>query len=112
MNRRWHMPKYLVHGSYTEEGWQGLLREGGSSRREAAARSLASVGGTLEAFYFAYGADNFYIIADIPDDVSAAAIAMAGNVSGTLNVRMVALLTLEEVDRAASMAVDFRPPGH
>ena len=30
------MPKYLIHGSYTAEGVNGLLKEGGSSRRAAA----------------------------------------------------------------------------
>ena len=30
------MSKYLFHGSYTEEGLKGLLKEGGSKRREAA----------------------------------------------------------------------------
>lgn len=105
------MSKYLFHGSYTSEGMQGLLREGGSSRVEAAKQALASAGGTLEAFYFAFGDDDFYIIVDLPDNVSTSAVSFVGNVSGTFSIRTVVLLTPEEVDQAVAMHVDFRAPG-
>ena len=64
------MPKYLIHGSYTEEGLKGLLEEGGTKRRDAAERLLASVGGTVEAYYFAFGENDFYLVADMPDNVA------------------------------------------
>src|SRR4030065_516738 len=106
------MPKYLFHGSYTPEGLRGLLAEGGSKRIEAAKQALKSVGGTLEAFYFAFGDNDFYIIVDLPDNVSTTAISFAGNVSGTFSIKTVVLLTPEEVDEAVKKSVDFRPPGH
>lgn len=106
------MPKYLFHGSYTPEGLKGLLAEGGSKRREAAEQSLKSVGGTLEAFYFSFGENDFYIIVDLPDNVSTTAISLAGNVSGTFSIKTVVLITPEEVDEAVRKSVDFRPPGH
>ena len=106
------MPKYLFHGAYTPEGLRGLLAEGGSKRIEAAKQALKSVGGTLEAFYFAFGDNDFYIIVDLPDNVSAMAISFAGNVSGTFSIKTVVLLTPEEVDEAVKKSVDFRPPGH
>ncbi|MDL1944830.1 GYD domain-containing protein [Chloroflexi bacterium CFX2] len=105
------MPKYLFHGSYTPEGWRGLLAEGGSKRIEAAKQALSSAGGTLEAFYFAFGESDFYIIVNLPDNVSTAAITLAGNVSGTFRIETVVLLTPEEVDEAVRRSVDFRPPG-
>ena len=49
------MPKYLVEARYTTEGAKGLAREGGSGRREAVQKTLKSVGGKLEAFYYAFG---------------------------------------------------------
>jgi uncharacterized protein with GYD domain len=106
------MPKYLFYGSYTPEGLKGLLAEGGSNRIEAAKQALKSVGGTLEAFYFAFGNNDFYIIVDLPDNVSTTAISLAGNVSGTFGIKTVVLLTPEEVDEAVGKSVDFRPPGH
>lgn len=106
------MPKYLFHGSYTPEGFQGLLEEGGSKRIEAAKQALGSVGGSLEAFYFAFGEDDFYIIVDLPDNVTTTAVSFVGNVSGTFSIKTVVLLTPEELDEAVKKSVDFRPPGH
>jgi uncharacterized protein with GYD domain len=105
------MSKYLFHGSYTPAGLESLMAEGGTKRVEAAQQALASVGGTLEAFYFAFGGDDFYIIVDLPDNVSTTAVSFAGNVSGTFTIRTVVLLTPEEVDEAVAKSVDFRPPG-
>jgi uncharacterized protein with GYD domain len=42
------MPKYLVEARYTAEGAKGLLRDGGSGRRSAIAKTAESVGGRLE----------------------------------------------------------------
>ena len=106
------MPKYLFHGSYTPEGFRGLLEEGGSSRREAAQQALKSVGGKLEAFYFSFGDNDFYIIVDLPDHVSTTAVSFVGNVSGTFRIETIVLLTPEEVDEAVKMSINFRPPGH
>ncbi|MGC9347226.1 MAG: GYD domain-containing protein [Anaerolineae bacterium] len=106
------MAKYLFYGSYTSEGFKGLMEEGGSKRIEAAKRSLGSVGGTLEAFYFSFGENDFYIIVDLPDNVTTTAVTLAGNVSGTFSIHGVALLTAAELDEAVKKSVDFRPPGH
>ena len=105
------MPKYLFHGSYTEEGLKGLLKEGGSRRRDAARQTLESVGGTLEAYYHAYGDDDFYIIADMPDNASATALSLVVNATGAVNVKTVVLLTPEEVDQAVNLSVEYRAPG-
>ncbi len=105
------MSKYLFHGSYTEEGVRGLLKKGGSKRQEAAEQVIESLGGRVEAFYFAFGDDDFYVIADLPDNVSSAAGSMVINASGALKVKTVVLLTPEEVDQAAKKTVEYRPPG-
>lgn len=106
------MPKYLFYGSYTAEGFRGLMEEGGSKRIEAAKRALGSVGGSLEAFYFSFGESHFYILVDLPDNVTTTAVTFAGNVSRTFTINGVALLTAEELDKAIEKSVDFRPPGH
>jgi uncharacterized protein with GYD domain len=106
------MKKYLFYGSYTPEGYRGLLAEGGSVRIGVAQQTLQSVGGSLEAFYYSNGEQDFYIIVNLPDTVSATAVTLAGNASGTFRIRAVALLTPEEMDEAVKMRVDFRPPGH
>ncbi len=49
------MPRYMIQGSYTREGIQGVLKEGGSGRKDAIGKMLADMGGSLESFYFAFG---------------------------------------------------------
>ena len=105
------LPKYLWKASYTTSGAKGVAAEGGSGRRDAVKRVAESVGGTLEAFYFAFGDTDAYVICDLPDNEAAVAIALAVNGSGGAAVETVALLTPEEVDGAAKRNVDFRPAG-
>ncbi|MCX4781716.1 GYD domain-containing protein [Streptomyces sp. NBC_01264] len=105
------MPKYLIHITYTSEGLKGLLAEGGSGRQQAVEESLASVGGTLDAMYFALGQDDLYCLVDVPNQITMAALAMTARSSGAVVSKAVPLLSVAEVDEAARMAVGFRRPG-
>ena len=105
------MAKYLFQGVYTDKGLEGLLKEGGSKRREAADQTIKSLGGTLEAYYFGFGKDDFYAVVDLPDNMAATAASLVGNASETIKVTVTVLLTPEEVDQATKMTVDYRPPG-
>jgi uncharacterized protein with GYD domain len=105
------MPKYLVNASYTEEGLKGLLKDGGSRRREAVAQLVKGLGGTLEAFYFAFGDDDIFAIMDLPDNVSATASSLVINAAGAAKMKITVLLTPEEVDQATKTSVDYSPPG-
>src|SRR5213593_553096 len=105
------MPKYLIEASFTAQGVKGIQSEGGTARVEAVTKTVESVGGRLESFLFAFGDRDVYVIADLPDNESAAALALAVNSSGAVATRTVVLLTPEEVDAAAKRSVDYRPPG-
>jgi uncharacterized protein with GYD domain len=105
------MPKYLIRGSYTGEGLKGLLEEGGSKRREASEQAIKGVGGRLEAFYYAFGDDDFVIIADLPNHVEASALSLTANASGGVKSRITVLIAPEEVDQATKEKVKFRSPG-
>ncbi len=105
------MPKYLLKATYTVEGLKGVMKEGGSSRRETIQKLTESLGGTLEAFYFAFGDADVYTIADLPDNKTAAAIALTVTASGAVRVSTVVLLSPEEVDEATRQTVSYRPPG-
>src|SRR3954469_17060133 len=76
------MPKYLVEGSYTLEGVKGVQSAGGTSRRDAVAKLAESAGGQLESFYFAFGNHDVYAIVDLPDNESAAAVALTAIAAG------------------------------
>jgi uncharacterized protein with GYD domain len=105
------MPKYLMEASYTAEGVKGLAREGGSSRRKTVEEMVNGLHGKLEAFYYAFGTSDVFLIVDVPDAVTAAAISLAVNQSGAVQLKSYVLMTPEEMDQAAKKAVSYRPPG-
>jgi uncharacterized protein with GYD domain len=106
------MPKYLFEGSYTVEGIKGVLKEGGSGRREAVSSAVKGLGGKLESIYYAFGATDVYVIVDAPDNVTAAALAMGIASTGTVGLKTTVLLTVEEIDQAGKKTLSFRPAGH
>ncbi len=105
------MAKYLFQGSYTEAGTKGLLKAGGSSRRQAIEQAIKSLGGKLETVYYAFGETDAYVIADLPDPIGAMAFSLITNASGAAKVKTTVLLTPEEVDQATKKSVEYRPPG-
>jgi uncharacterized protein with GYD domain len=105
------MPKFLLEASYTAEGTKGLAKEGGSSRRKVVTEMVKGMNGTIEAFYYAFGTPDVYVIADVPDTVTAAALSLAVNQSGAVTLKTHVLLTPEEMDQAAKKSVSYRPPG-
>ncbi len=105
------MAKYLIQANYSAEGVKGLLKSGGSSRRAAVEELMSSVGGKVEAFYFAFGETDAIVIADLPDNVAAAASSLIANSSGAVSVKATVLLTPEEIDQATKKTVSYRAPG-
>jgi uncharacterized protein with GYD domain len=105
------MAKFLFRASYTSDGVKGLLKEGGTGRRAAIDQLTKALGGKVEAFYYALGDDDVVLIVDLPDNTTAAAISLAVNAIGAVQLKTVPLLTTEEVDEASKKSVDYRPPG-
>jgi uncharacterized protein with GYD domain len=96
------MAKYLAIASYTADGLRELAAHGASARIEASKKLVADAGGSIESFYYAFGSDDVFIVCDLPDNVAAAAAAIAAGASGVVVTRMVPLLTAEEIDQAVS----------
>jgi len=105
------MPKYLLEANYVGDGVKGLLKEGGTNRRAAVDKAIKSLGGTLEGFYYAFGKHDAYVIADVPDNATAAAIAMAVAATGIVSIKTTVLLTPEEIDAAVKKTPSYRGPG-
>jgi uncharacterized protein with GYD domain len=105
------MPKYLVQARYTTEGIQGLVRDSASGRRADVQAAVKTLGGKVEAFYYAFGDDDVVIILDLPNSITAAAVGLTVSGSGTVRVRTTPLLTVEEVDQALEIKMEYRPPG-
>ncbi|MER5462988.1 GYD domain-containing protein [Streptomyces sp. NPDC002668] len=105
------MSKYLVKAKLTTEGLKGLLREGGTARREVVERMVQSVGGQLESMHWAFGDEDVYVTVDLPNNASAAALGLVVSAAGGVRTSIVVLLTPEEIDEAVRQKVDYRAPG-
>lgn len=105
------MPYYLVRASYTQQGIQGLIKEGAAGRVTAVAELVASVGGRVDSAYWAFGDDDFLTIVELPDNAAAMAIAATVGASGSVSVKTTVLLTAAEVDEALARRTAYRAPG-
>lgn len=105
------MAKFLVEANYLSKGINGLLKEGGTRRREAVDELFGSLGGRVEAFYFVFGDRDAIIIGELPDNTSAAALALRVNAAGVTTCKTTVLLTPKEIDDAVTRTSTYRPPG-
>jgi uncharacterized protein with GYD domain len=105
------MPKYLMEASYTAEGARGLAREGGSGRRKVVEETAKALGGTLESFNYAFGSSDVVLLVTLPDAVTAAALSLAINQTGAVQLKTTPLMSPEEMDQAAKKSVSYRAPG-
>jgi uncharacterized protein with GYD domain len=102
------MAKYLVEASYSADGLKGLQKDKAAGRKAAVAKAVESLGGKLEAFYYALGDRDVMAIVDLPNAVSATALALGASATGLVRTKTTALLTVEETDQALGKKVDFR----
>jgi uncharacterized protein with GYD domain len=72
---------------------------------------IEGLGGKIESFYFAFGGSDAFVVAELPDEVSAMAAALTVGAAGGATIRTVSLLTPAQVDAAANKSVKYRPPG-
>ena len=105
------MSKYLIAANYTLKGLEGVRAKGAASRVDAIRTMVEGMGGSLESFHFAFGDTDVFVLAEMPDDKAAAAVAFAVSSAGGATTRTTKLLTPEEVDAALALGVDYRPPG-
>jgi uncharacterized protein with GYD domain len=105
------MAKYFFRANYVGKGVDGLLKEGGTKRREAVTKALSAVGGKLESFYYAFGDTDVLGVIDVPDVASAVATSLIINATGVVNLKLTPLILPEEVDAATKKQTSYRPPG-
>lgn len=106
------MAKYLIEVNYVGDGISGLLKEGGTKRRAAVNQLFKSMGGTIEAYYFAFGEKDVIIIGELPDNATATALTLNVNSTGTALCKTTVLITPQEVDEAVKKTALYRPPGY
>ena len=105
------MAKFLVKATYTAPGMAGLGREGGTARAEIVRALIENSGGRVEMLYYAFGEYDLYLVGELPDNVTAAALGIAVRGAGGVDARIIPLMTAEEIDEAARLPVTYQPPG-
>ena len=105
------MAKYLIAASYSAEGLRGLAKDKASGRKKAIEKAVASVGGKVGAVYYALGEWDVYVVADFPDNLAAASMAIAVSSTGMVRTQTTPLFTVEEADHLFDKSVTYRPPG-
>jgi uncharacterized protein with GYD domain len=105
------MPRYLFIVEYSREALGGLMKQGGTGRRPAVEKLVADVGGQMESLHWS-PEGVAYVIASLPEQRAAATISFLVLSAGAANtVRVVDLLTPEEIDEAVRVSIDYQPPG-
>ncbi len=106
------MAHYLIQASYSKEGIGDLIAN--PQDRAAAVRPVVEgLGGKIERFYFAFGEHDAIVVVELPDNVSAAALAMAvGGSAGISSYKTTPLLTMDEAMEAMRKAsgTGYRSP--
>jgi uncharacterized protein with GYD domain len=105
------MPKFLIQASYTAEGLKGLQKDKASGRRAAMMSAAESLGGKLDAVYYALGEHDVVVVVDLPNLQAATALSVSVSATGLVRTKTTALLTVEEADQALSKNITYRPPG-
>jgi uncharacterized protein with GYD domain len=77
------MPHYLHQVSYTPEAWARLIATP-QDRIEAIRAPIEKLGGRINTAFFAFGEYDVVVITEMPDNVSAAAIAIAFAAGGAV----------------------------
>ena len=105
------MPHYLQQVAYSPEGWEAVLANP-QNRIEAVRPAIEKLGGRIDSAWFAFGDYDVVVITEFPDNVSAAAIAMAFGGGGTCkSVHTTPLISAEEAMQALKKAKEcgYRP---
>lgn len=106
------MPRYLVQASYSTQGVADLIKNP-QNRADMVRPVIERMGGKLESFDFVLGADDVVAIAEMPDNVSVAALSMAiSSTSAISSFKTSALLSADEAVEAMKKAsgTGYRPP--
>ena len=105
------MPHYLQQVAYSQEGWEAVVANP-QNRIEAVRPVIEKLGGKIEAAWFSFGDYDIVVITDMPDNVSAAAIAMAFAAGGACkSVQTTPLISPDEAVQALQKAHEcgYRP---
>ena len=98
------MPYYLHQVSYSQEAWARLIANP-QDRLESVRAPIEKLGGRMHASFFSFGAYDVIAITEMPDNIGAAAIAIAFASGGAVkNLQTTPLMTAAEALEAVRKA--------
>jgi len=90
------MAYYLIQVAYTPESWSAMVKNP-HDRAEVVGNAVQKLGGKMERFWMSFGEYDVVGVVDMPNNVSAAAFAMAIAAGGACkNVKTTPLLSTQE----------------
>ena len=90
------MPSYLVQVAYTSEATAALMKKP-QDRSTVVAKAVEKLGGSIKGAWLCFGDYDTVVVVDMPDNVSAAAFALAIGAGGSCkSVKTTPLLSVEE----------------
>ena len=107
------MPSYLVQVAYTSEAMAALIKKP-QDRSAVVGKAIEKLGGTVKGAWLSFGDYDTIVIIDMPDNVSAAAFAMAVSAGGSCKtVKTTPLLSPDEGMAASKKAAGsgYKPVG-
>ena len=106
------MAYYLVQAAYTSEAWAAMVKNP-QNRLDAVRPVIEKLGGKMEGGWLAFGEYDIVAICQMPNNVSAAAFAIAASAGGAVKaLKTTPLMTAEEGVEAMKKAArgNYRPP--
>ena len=106
------MPLYMIQASYSAQATASMVKN--PQDRAAAIRPMIErMGGKLQDLWFCFGEYDIVAIAEVPDNVTAAAMAMAIGSSGAMSAyRTTPIMTTADAKKAMEKAggVGYQAP--
>lgn len=107
------MPSYLVQVAYNSEAVAALVKKP-HDRSAVVAKAIEKLGGSLKGAWLSFGDYDTIVVVEMPDNVSAAAFALAISAGGSCkSVKTTPLLSVEEGTAAMKKAgsAGYKPVG-
>ena len=108
------MPLYMYQAAYTSQSWAAQLKNPQNRIDTVGRQACEAVGGKMVGAWYSFGDYDFVLVADVPDNESMSAIALAvaagGAIkSGKTTVLMSGAQAVDAMKKTAAVAKSYRP---
>jgi uncharacterized protein with GYD domain len=111
---RLNMPLYMYQGAYTSQSWAAQLKNPQNRIETVGRQACEAVGGKYVGGWYCFGEYDFILVADVPNNESMVAIAMAVAAGGGVKASkttplMTGAQAIEAMKRAGDVGKVYRP---